>query len=83
MVRLAKYASIIVVLAIICGGICALYDYYVQFRGDTRLERKESAERVVSDTPGSARRRFIVGAAIGAFFGALYVGRCIARKEEP
>ena len=83
MVRLAKYASIIAVLAILGGGICALYDYYMKFRGDTRLDRQQSTERVDSDTPGAARRRFIVGGSIGAFVGALYVGRCITRKEEP
>ena len=83
MVRLAKYASIIIVLAVICGGICALYDYYAQFRGDSRLEREQSAERVKRDAPVAVGRRFIVGAAIGAFFGALYVGRCVARKQAP
>jgi hypothetical protein len=83
MVRVAKFASIILVLAVIGGGIFALYDYYMQFRGDTRSERWDSAERVERDTPTATKRRFMVGAAIGAFFGALYVGRCITRKQEP
>jgi hypothetical protein len=80
-VRLAKYASIIFVLAAICGGICALYDYYMQFRGDD--QKRESATRVESDTPSAAKQRFIFGGAIGTLVGAAYVGRCIARKEEP
>ena len=82
-VRLGKYVSIILVLGGICGGICALYDYYMQFRADAHWERRESAERVERDTPAATKRRFVVGAAIGAFFGIVYVGRCIRRREEP
>ena len=81
--RFLKFASIIVVLAVVFGGGFAFYDYVLQFSGRTRSQRERSAERVEKDTPLGTRGRLIFGAGVGAVLGAAYVGRCLLRKEEP
>jgi len=84
--RLARaigFASIIIILAIVCGSVLAFSNYFWQHRGDTWSDRERAAQRVERDTTTAIKRRFMVGASCGACFGILYVVRCVRRKEDP
>jgi len=81
--RLIGFASIIIVLALVCGFVVVFYDYVRQHRAETWSEREESRERVERDTTRAMKQRFAIGAGIGATVGILYTVRCVRRHEDP
>jgi hypothetical protein len=83
LVRTAKFASIIIVLALLFGGVFAIFDYVRQFTGNERWKRDESSQDVQQDTFPMLRQRFFIGAGVGLVLGLIYAGRCMIRKQEP
>ena len=83
LIRAAKFASIIIVLAVLFGGAFALFDYVRQFTGNERRQRDQSRQVVERDTIPMLRLRFYIGAGIGSVIGLIYAGRCILKKQEP
>jgi hypothetical protein len=81
--RVVGFASIIIVMAVVCGLIVLFYDYVQRHRADTWSERERSRERVERDTVSAMKQRFVMGAAAGATVGILYVVRCVRRREDP
>jgi hypothetical protein len=81
--RIAGFASIIIVMAVVCGLVALFYDYVRKHRADTWSEREWSRERVERDTTSAMKQRFAIGAAAGASVAILYVIRCVRRREDP
>ena len=78
-----KFASIIIVLAMLFGGSFALFDYVRQFTTNERAKRDESRQEVEEDTIAALRLRFFIGAGVGSLIGLIYTGRCILKKQQP
>jgi hypothetical protein len=83
LIRAARFASIIIVLAVLFGGAFALFDYVRQFTENDRRERDRSSQAVERDTIPMLRMRFYMGAGIGSVIGLIYAGRCMIKKQEP
>ncbi len=82
-VRWLKFLSIVIVLAVILGGVFALEAYVARYHGDSWFRRSEARELVREDDWDAFRNRFLVGACVGAGLGAIYVGRCLMRRVDP
>ena len=80
--RWAGFLSWLIIPAVIGGVGFALGDYVTQSTGE-RHDRHEAAERIKRDTYEAMRNRFILGACVGGGLGAIYVIRCLIRKEDP
>ena len=81
--RLAGFAAIILVLAVVGGAVSLFYDYVTQYSGETWSQRERSAGRVERDSTSAMKRRFVTDAGSGALIGIVYVWRCLRRREDP
>jgi hypothetical protein len=82
-VRWVKFASLILVLALLFGLGFLLADYVQQYGSHDYVQRTRAERRVEGDSIWSMKFRFVVGACIGGGLGAIYVIRCIVRKVDP
>lgn len=81
--RVVKYASIIVVPAVVLGIGFLFYAYIDQYRSETAAQRSRATRKVAHDSVGAMKFRFWMGASIGGGLGMIYVVRCIVRKVDP
>lgn len=81
--KCAEFAALIIGPAIVFGLAFAFGDFILQFTGHYRYDREQAEQRVQHDTMAAFKWRFIIGAAIGAALGTVYVVRCMIRKVDP
>ena len=81
--RWIKFASVIIVPAIILGVGFLFEDYFEQERAQSSYNRTVARRNVEQDTVRAMKFRFWVGACLGGGLGAIYVARCIVRKTDP
>jgi hypothetical protein len=93
--RWAKFASIIIVAAVLLGGlfsisihVVALYSAAQNTVNDPYSHHIGGAagqdiERSSADTPYAFKIRFLIGAGLGGLIGLGYVIRCLVKDEDP
>jgi hypothetical protein len=81
--RWLKFATIIIFPAVVFGTGLLFADYFMEYNGETCVQRSFAESRVRHDSVKAMRFRFVLGAALGGGLGAIYVGRCIARRVDP
>lgn len=83
--RGAKFASIIIVLALLGGGALGFLPYADVFTTNrpSRHHYVHSDDILWTDTWSAMKWRFAIGAAAGALGGLAYVIRCLCRHEDP
>jgi hypothetical protein len=81
--RWLKFASIIVVPAVILGMGFLFENYIEQSNADTSYRRHVAERQVEHDTINGMKFRFWAGASVGGGLGLIYVVRCIVRRADP
>jgi hypothetical protein len=81
--RRSKYASLILVPAVVVGGGFLFVQYAMQIHGETYFQRSLVREQIERDTVASMWFRFLLGASLGGGLGLIYVIRCIVRRVDP
>ena|ERR1041384_1694786 len=81
--RRLKFASVILLPALILGLGFLFEDYIEEYRADSSYDRDAARREVQHDTVGSMKFRFWVGASVGGGLGTIYVVRCILRRVDP
>ena len=81
--RWIKFASVIIVPALILGVGFLFEDYFEQDHAQSSYNRNVARRHVEHDTVMAMTFRFWIGACVGGGLGAIYVARCIVRKTDP
>ncbi len=81
--RWLKFASLIIVPAVVFGLGFLFSDYVLHYNGETYYQRQRAERRVKHDTVRSMKWRFVIGSFVGGGFGLIYVVRCMVRKVDP
>src|SRR5262245_24763013 len=81
--RWLKFASIILLPAVVFGLGFLFVDYLMQYQGESYSLRARAESRVKNDSVESMRYRFVTGALVGGGLGLIYVVRCILRRADP
>ena|ERR1035438_7468502 len=84
-VRWAKFLSIIVVFAVVIGGLFAISIYVVALLDlvTPRSWHPLQSDYSVRDTMPAFWHRFVFGACVGGGLGFVYVIRCLIKKIDP
>jgi hypothetical protein len=78
-----EFGALIVGPALVFGLAFAFGDFITQVTGHSSYQRERAEKAVQHDTMAAFKWRFIIGAAIGAALGVVYVVRCLIRKTDP
>ena len=93
--RWVKFVSIIVVAAVLLGGLFGISIHVIAFVSAARWTMDSSSgyhlrgatkadiDRSNKDTLHAFKFRFMVGSVLGAGCGLAYVVRCLIRDEDP
>jgi len=88
--RWAKFVSIVVVLALMLGGLfgisvnaVALHTLFSSNHKFPTDREKRLMQPSDNDTKHAFRQRFVVGGTIGGVCGLIYVIRCLVKNEDP
>jgi hypothetical protein len=94
--RWAKFVSIVVVSALLMGGLFVISIHVVALYSATKFAMQEpyrnstpigasrhDIEVSRSDTPKAMQQRFYIGSVVGGAVGIFYVIRCLVRREDP
>ena len=81
--RWVKFASLVIVPAVIFGLGFLFVDYVMQSSGETYYQRQRAEKQVEHDSIQDMKWRFEIGSLIGGGLGLVYVMRCIVRKVDP
>lgn len=80
--RWIECGVLIVAPAIVFGLAFAFRDYITQFTSTHLYDQEQAKQRVQNDSATAISWRFIIGAAVGAALGTIYVVRRIVRKAD-
>ena len=95
LLRWAKFLSIIVVLAVLVGGLFGISIHVVALHSAAKFTldhpnryrlsgaAKYDVDRSAADTKQAFKQRFIIGSSIGGVIGLVYVIRCLVKNEDP
>jgi hypothetical protein len=81
--RWLKFASLVIVPAVVVGLGFLFEDYATQHSGETYYQRQRAERRVERDSVRSMKLRFLIGSCVGGSLGLIYVVRCIVKKTDP
>jgi len=88
--RWAKFVSIVVVLAMMLGGlfgisvhVVALHTLFSSNHTFPTDREKRLMEPSDNDTKHAFKQRFVIGSTIGGVCGLIYVIRCLVKDEDP
>ena len=80
-VRWAKFLLVVVVVAVVIGGLFAISIYVVALLDLVTPRGLHPTEQ--RDTMPAFWHRFIFGACVGGSLGVAYVIRCLIKKTDP
>jgi len=88
--RWAKLVSIVVVLALMLGGLFGISVHVVAWHtvlSSHHTFPTDREKRLMApsdkDTSHAFKKRFVVGSTIGGVCGLIYVIRCLVKDEDP
>lgn len=83
LLRLAKFAAIIIGPALLIGALFAIGDYFTSVTSNSNRERSIAERNIAHDSGKDLKNRFIIGAIIGGALGSIYVCRCLIKRVDP